>query len=477
MTIDDLYSDEFTSLFKKSIYEGLIYSVFDDEGPTPKFSYPDDLDFAWQLQIAMKSISLMMGERTYQDGEELEEVRYFGLLPFPDFGLNALTFFFLIEDEEARGSAKAATITVLVPEKAKNFFYENMKYFRVALDETAAKIDNDTTREEVQDILAGLIEDLVKYSLDSSVTYSANRRVKVLFTGLDNSGKSSTLLAVKKKYSELMGIRPTRQVTRTQTKLFGTLISEWDLPGQGAYREAYLRQSEVYLYDVDVIYYVVDARDAERINETVEYFNKVLNSLRMFDQHPPIVVCLHKVDPDLEGEDLKKVKGNTSLLERLFKVKAQDFNLKFFETSVFDSWSLISAFSYGISRLSPNREVFRVQLEWLAKKLGAHAVLLLNENALVISDYAEDEVAGKVFEMSAPHFQSLYRTFKEFRLMEKDRAHWKMEGSAIFYEKLAVGAYSLYLMIWGDEERKLEKLPDFLDEFVGRISGLIEAYL
>lgn len=476
----DIYSDDFQAKFKKSVYAGLLYSVFDDEGPTPKFVYPESLDFAWQLQIAMKTISLMMGERTYQDGDSVENVRYYGILPFPDFGLNALTFFFLIEDEAARGQAKAATITLLIPERYRNFFFENIKYLRLLLDTTASKIDNSVTGEKLDALMTGFIQDIVEYSMESARTPAAERQLKVLFTGLDNSGKTSILLAVKKRYSELLGVKPTKGVQRTKIKILGTTIHEWDLAGQVKYRDAFIKQAETYLYDVDVVYYVADVQDGDRIQESVEFFKKVLDRLRSFDQHPPIVVCLHKVDPDLRqpgsSADKKQVNENIDLAMKLFKVSAKEFHVKFFETSVFNNWSLISAFSYGVSRLSPNREAFRLQLEWFARNVDARAVLLLNENALVLSDYSEDEVAERVFEMSAPHFQSLYRTFKEFKLMNKDHAVWKMEEGLIHYKRVTVDHMNLYLLFYTPETDE-QTIEGVIPEFRERIGGLVDMYL
>lgn len=463
-------------------------AVFDEEGPTPKFCYPEDLDFAWQLQIAMKTISLLMGERVYQDGEKFEEVRYFGILPFADFQLCALTYFFLISDAEARGQAKAATLTVLVEEGARNFFYENIEELQKRLDQAASQIMNNLPTERVRQVLEEMIDGLVDFAEGASPP-SAERRLKVLFTGLDGAGKSSFLLAIKKRYSELLDVKPTKGLKRSETHLFNTKIVEWDLAGQSRYREVFLKQSEKYLYDVDVVFFVVDAGDSDRFEEAADYFHRVLNSLRVFEQRPPIVVCFHKSDPDLVaeegvgkevdgGEGLENLGGKREALVRAFSAGADDFHLKFFPTTVFDTWSLVSAFSYGLSRLSPNREIFRVQLEGLAQHLKARAILLLNENALVISDWAEDEISGKVFEASAPHFQSLYRTFKKFKLMKKDSADWKMEEGVIHFERLLIDGHHLYLMAFLPEFSSWDgDLDATLTDFVERISGLVDTYL
>ena len=108
------------------IIRAIVLSVFDSEGPTPKVFWPEDMDENARLVIAMKTISLLMGDEIYQDGDDLT-INYFGILPFPDLKLSGLTYFFLIADEKARGNAMAATITVLIDDDNRSFFHDNMK--------------------------------------------------------------------------------------------------------------------------------------------------------------------------------------------------------------------------------------------------------------------------------------------------------------------------------------------------------------
>ena len=74
--------------------------------------------------------------------------------------MNGLTYFFLILDPNARGNAKAATITVLIDEDDRVFFYENMKYLRVIIDNAASKVQVAKTSEENETIMKELKEEL-----------------------------------------------------------------------------------------------------------------------------------------------------------------------------------------------------------------------------------------------------------------------------------------------------------------------------
>ena len=83
---------------KKEIIKSVVFSLFDADGPSPIVYWPEDLDESARLLIAMKTISLLMGDSVYQNGTTIEGINYFGILPFPDLKLNGLTYFFLIPD-------------------------------------------------------------------------------------------------------------------------------------------------------------------------------------------------------------------------------------------------------------------------------------------------------------------------------------------------------------------------------------------
>ena len=108
---------------ENGIVKSVVFSLFDDDGPNSKVYWPNDMDESARLLVAMKTISLLMGDSVYQNGTETEGINYFGILPFPDLKLNGLKYFFLIPDPNARGNAKAATITVLIYKDNKIFFY------------------------------------------------------------------------------------------------------------------------------------------------------------------------------------------------------------------------------------------------------------------------------------------------------------------------------------------------------------------
>lgn len=466
---------------KSNIIKAVVLSIFDENGPTPKIYWPYDLVEQSGLLIAMKTISLLMGDATYQDGIGTEGVNYFGILPFPDLKLNGLTYFFLIPDVEARGKALAATITVLIDEENKVFFYENMKYLRIIIDKAATQIQNNKQHSEREIIMDEIREELFEFANELKDPFSTKRMIKILLTGLDKAGKTSFMHGIRRKYSEIIKSLPTKGVERSEETIFeeqNSTITIWDLGGQKKYRERYLEQSKVYLYNIDLMFFFIDIQDVERIIEALNLFGTILNNLIELDEFPPIVVILNKFDPDLKGN--KDIFKNLEVIADTINENSDRFFIKIFQTSIFDHWSLITAYSFGLSQLSPNRELFRNQLKKFAKKTNSDAILLLNENGIILSNFYKTDVSGKVFEITAPHFQNLYKTFKEFKLLEQDfiiSSGITDKSKKVMFKKITVGKYNLYLLLFLEKSLEIDKIEKNLPYFSKNIGDLIQTYI
>ncbi|MFX1322711.1 MAG: ADP-ribosylation factor-like protein [Promethearchaeota archaeon] len=471
------------SSIERRIIKSVILSLFDEEGPTPKIYWPQDIEESARLVIAMKTISLLMGDAIYQNGTDIDGVNYFGILPFPDLKMNGLTYFFLISDPKARGHATAATITVLIDENNRVFFYENMKYLRIIIDKAASRVQTSKSFDESKQIMEDLRLELFEFTKELKDPLSIKRQIKILFVGLDRAGKTSFLHGVKKRYSEIIKVLPTKGVVRTEEKLFeeqNSQISIWDLGGQQKYREKFLEQGKIYLYNVDLLFYFIDIQDAKRIKEAIDLFKKILNSLKELDESPPIVICVNKFDPDLKkSKEIRKILKITE--EEIIK-SSSDFFFKIFHTSVFDHWSLISAYSYGLAQLSPNRELFENQLKFLANKTNSDALLLLNDNGIILSNYSNEksEISEKVFEISAPHFQTLYKTFKEFKLLKQDfivSSGITDEERKIIFKKILINKHNLYILLFMEKFEGIEKIEKQLPKFTKNVKELIQTYI
>ncbi len=128
---------------------------------------------------------------------------------------------------------------------------------------------------------------------------------KVLIMGLDNSGKTSILLALKKNTNlmSFLNIKPTRGVETTDFEEQDSIFTIWDLGGQESYREKHLQNMPKYLHLAEKIIYVVDIQDKERYDLAVEYFGNIMDELKRQKGTSSLSIYLHKFDPNLEFID------------------------------------------------------------------------------------------------------------------------------------------------------------------------------
>lgn len=158
--------------------------------------------------------------------------------------------------------------------------------------------------------------------------------------GLDNAGKTSILHVLAGDYDQSK-IRPTRGVERKEMVIFGIPITQWDLGGQDAYRKTYLQESSNILNEMDLFIYVLDVNDKKRHQEAFQYYTEILKKLKKTNQNPPIIILIHKVDPNTA--DTAECQDSIQHLKTLFQKKSQDFRLNFLITSIFKKVTLTLA--------------------------------------------------------------------------------------------------------------------------------------
>ncbi|MFX1308111.1 MAG: ADP-ribosylation factor-like protein [Promethearchaeota archaeon] len=166
---------------------------------------------------------------------------------------------------------------------------------------------------------------------------------KVLVCGLDAAGKTSLLskFGGRLGISDMISTHPTKGVVRMKFGSTNLNLFIWDLGGQEEYRERYLSNPEQYFVQLDLLMFVIDVQDPERFEESLQYFDKIIDSLIMLEERPYILIFIHKYDPDLKNDpkillNIELIKDN---LDELIKRKKIEFDIEIYLTSIY---SLIS---------------------------------------------------------------------------------------------------------------------------------------
>jgi hypothetical protein len=285
--------------------------------------------------------------------------------------------------------------------------------------------------------------------------------------GLDNAGKTSIITAITRRFGfeeEIARLTPTRRIARDTFKFLGIEFTRMDFGGQKQYREEYLKHPEKYLSGTDLMFYVIDAQDFNRYIESIDYLEEVLLFFKEEQVYVPICILFHKFDPQLV-DDVQMNKRILTLKQALTRY-SNDFDIFFFETTIFDIKSIMDAFSSGLSMIFERMEM----VSQLFAEIGS------NYNSILMALF--DSRGVTVGEWYRPHLQlveklKIYEKYIELqkRVVGEDRN--LLEFSDIFesgerfsgiIEVLQFGNLDFYLLFIIEEDEDLQKTVSILDK-------------
>ncbi len=493
---------------KSSIINGFIFSVFGKLGPSPLYVFPNyvsekelkeikkelrnedslTLTFRDVTQISIKNLSLFISDKIISEEKERTKNKYFAILPYPDFNVTSLTFFHYVRNKSSENLV-ATAFSVLVKEKSRSFLYTNINRIKPVIIEFFEIFDKELRNEyKEQDTIEHFFHDLlskiIEIEKNPSTQIATHRKLKLIFAGLDDSGKTSFLLSVDRKYSKLIGLKPTTGANIKSIEALGATIFLWDLGGQLKFRKKYITKAEIYLYEADLLFYFIDIKNRTRFEESIEYLQKLKSVMREFDQNTPIIYIFTKGDLDiLQGE----IKGNIEFLKGELSELSPNEPIEVYTTSIFQIFTILRAFSSGISKLSPNRDLITYNLRNFSLKTKAYLTLLLSIDGLVLADFYSPEAMSltqipksevvNVFEVSAPQFAILFNIFAKFKALQQEEAIFKVANSIILFKRIQIEENTMYLLFLIEDEKKKEIINKELTDFLNQTKDLLLRYI
>jgi len=487
-------------LLQTSIVNGFIFSTYSELGPAPLYCFPNyfsekeireirkngindtklSLSYRDVTQISIKNLSLFISDKITSEEKEQTKIRYFAILPYPDFKVTSLTYFHFIRSSCSENPI-ATSLSILVKEKSRSFLYNNINRIKPIVIEFFEKFDKEMIekykeQQEVEHNFKELLSKIIEIEKNPSTQIATHRKLKLIFAGLDDSGKTSFLLSIDRQYSKLIGLKPTTGANIKSIEALGATIFLWDLGGQFKYRKRYIDKAEIYMYEADLLFYFIDIRNKSRFDESIEYLQNLKSVLKKFDQNTPIVYILSKGDPDILNTG--EIKENIEFIkDELVKLSPTE-TIEVFTTSIFQTFTILRAFSSGISKLSPNRELITYNLKNFSLDTKTYLTLLLSIDGLVLADFYSSEAMDlteipkteviNVFEVSAPQLATLFKIFAKFKALQQEEAIFKVANSIILFKRIEIEENSMFLLFLTDDEKKKKiinkKLPNFLNQ-------------
>ena len=291
---------------------------------------------------------------------------------------------------------------------------------------------------------------------------------KVSFCGLDNAGKSSIITAITKRFGfeeEIARLAPTRRIARDTFRFLGVEFTRMDFGGQKQYREEYLKRPAKYLGGTDLMFYVIDAQDFNRYIESIDYLEQILLFFKEEQEYIPICILFHKFDPQLV-DDVQINKRILTLKQALTRYSI-DFDIFFFETTIFDIKSVMDAFSNGLSMLFEKMEMVSNLFSEISENYNAILIALFDAKGITLGEYYR------------PHLQlqekiKIYKIYLELqkRIVAENRVLYEFsdtfesgERFSGIIEVLKFGKLDFYLLfIVEEDEKNLEQTIVLLDK-------------
>jgi len=318
------------------------------------------------------------------------------------------------------------------------------------------------------------------------------RTAKTVFVGLDNGGKTSIVRLLEKNLALYDPLKPTTQANRSSQKisLLGLDLKHWDLGGQEKYRDVYFKDKEKYFSDIALLIYVIDIRDTKRFNDALAYLKRILqilndfkNNLNENEVEPKIFVLFHKFDPVM-----RKKKELEKKIEE-YKQKIIDFNLfddiYFFKTSIYDSISILRAFSEGALLLSDKAQVIQDLLKRYCQTTFSSAAVLFDTHCLIVDGRSTKDIYVGILETIAPILSTSIERLEDYAINTIDivsninffgsEEQDENNKAIIFLQKLEIENIRLYLLTLSRNPKTRKLSYDYLDILAEKLKNLIKS--
>ncbi len=283
-----------------------------------------------------------------------------------------------------------------------------------------------------------------------------DKSYKIVLAGLDQAGKTSILNILNRNYNLMDNIKPTVGMNRTTINVLGIPIINFDLGGQSRYRDRYLTSSK-YFEGSDTLFFVVDALNAMRYEEALQYFQEIIKIFDAEDVKPRIVLCIHKVDPNIRSdpETLEMVEE----VKQLFLKDLIGYEIMVYNTSIYDKQSIVRAFSKNLQDLISMLKPFKGVCRSLVAVQKLDGAILFDENLLIVGEhYISEEIEESFLEtvynsvyymknvnpQMAQNFTLNFEMILEFKNQEKHFNFVEIEYKGFNFYLLTMGSAKFY---------------------------------
>ena len=305
--------------------------------------------------------------------------------------------------------------------------------------------------------------------------------IKIIIAGLDNAGKTSILTALNKKYDfqkDIISLTPTIRVEYQATEFLKNRVVFWDMGGQEKYRKLYQKKQDLYFSGTDLLVYVIDIQDTERIETSLAYLGMILKYFKKHKMDVPLIISFHKFDPEFIRNE-QMVEQIEALRKHILKLYPS-LRILFQQTSIYDILSIVRLISNGLSVFDEKFFEMSELIEKSLKEFDSESLIIFDKNGIIISEYykeiVEPEIYVEFIESLKEHLFLLKRMQEES--YETDYVFSSIGDELLSYlHRIVLEGESLFVSVVLKETLKeslLEKFSEFMDKLIEIIKPLIK---
>ncbi len=237
---------------------------------------------------------------------------------------------------------------------------------------------------------------------DTGFSQKVKGSKKIIFAGLDNSGKTTIISCLKQSIANLGLVNPTYLVERSKMQYLGYDLIQHDMGGQHMYIQSYLKEPGQYFDQADACIYVVDIQDRDRMYDAVSYFKAILASFSSLAIKPSIHVLLHKAERYLNERNAADGKTIENVKSRMSELNADSFPLDFIITTIKSPWTITSAFAAIFNTIIGRADQLKQIINKLATATDAEFAALFDQHMIPIAQNAQGKVQDEFVKQATP---------------------------------------------------------------------------
>ncbi|MHA1776767.1 MAG: GTPase [Promethearchaeota archaeon] len=277
----------------------------------------------------------------------------------------------------------------------------------------------------------------------------------VAFLGLENAGKTSIIQRIRGDFQPLFANIKTNTVDRYFSEYLGNYLTIWEIPREIFSSHEILSENFSALQNIELVIYIIDIKDSSKFDENLQFLTQIIE-ISDVTTLKSISVLFHKWDNfknTSHNKLMAKYQSQINLLMNNFGV-----NVQFFKTSIYQSFSIISAFSDPLFEEMKFKKPIEILLRNFATNWQINQIYVFTSNfyklGAVFNDETslEDEIINDIFR----YLQKIDETLNIIDEMEISLNDNKIYFSKFYIEKNKK-SYPLYV-VWKTMDSNSHKM-------------------